>query len=139
MFPIDFPLEQLRLYPATSRVLDPFCGRGTTIYAARLAGVPAVGVDVNPVAVAIARAKLAKASLTSVVGLAQALLSEAAGEVPQGEFWRWFYALTGIFTCGRASGWLTRRFVPASGEPGFPAEVPALPFPVNRPWCFTWR
>jgi hypothetical protein len=91
MFPIDFPLEQLQLYPATTRVLDPFCGRGTTIYAARLAGIPAVGVDVNPVAVAIARAKLAKASLASVVGLAQTLLSEAVGEIPQGEFWRWCF------------------------------------------------
>jgi len=91
MFPISFPSEQLKLYPATARVLDPFCGRGTTIYAARLAGVPAVGVDVNPVAVAIARAKLAKASLASVIELAQALLSETAGEVPQGEFWRWCF------------------------------------------------
>jgi SAM-dependent methyltransferase len=91
MFPISFPLEQLKLYPATTRVLDPFCGRGTTVYAARLVGVPAVGVDVNPVAVAIARAKLAKASLASVVGLAEALLSETAGEVPEGEFWRWCF------------------------------------------------
>jgi hypothetical protein len=91
MFPISFPLEQLKLYPATTRVLDPFCGRGTTMYAARLAGVPAVGVDVNPVAVAIARAKLAKASVDSVIELAQSLLSESAGEVPQGEFWRWCF------------------------------------------------
>jgi hypothetical protein len=50
-----------------------------------------VGVDVNPVAVAIARAKLAKASLASVLELAQTLLSEAAGEVPQGEFWWWCF------------------------------------------------
>ena len=91
MFPISFPLEQLKLYPATTRVLDPFCGRGTTIYAARLVGVPAVGMDVNPVAVAIARAKLAKASLASVIKLAQTLLSETAGEVPQGEFWGWCF------------------------------------------------
>ena len=91
MFPISFPLEQLKLYPGATRVLDPFCGRGTTIYAARLVGVPAVGVDVNPVAVAIARAKLAKASLASVVGLARTLLSETAGEVPQGEFWQWCF------------------------------------------------
>jgi hypothetical protein len=91
MFPISFPLEQLKLYPATTQVLDPFCGRGTTIYAARLTGVSSVGVDVNPVAVAIARAKLAKASLASVIGLAQTLLSEPAGEVPQGEFWQWCF------------------------------------------------
>jgi hypothetical protein len=91
MFPISFPLEQLKLYPGTNRVLDPFCGRGTTVYAARLAAVPAVGVDVNPVAVAIARAKLAKASLASVIDLAEILLSETAGEVPQGEFWQWCF------------------------------------------------
>lgn len=91
MFPIDFPLEQLKLYPDTTRVLDPFCGRGTTVYAARLAGVPAVGVDINPVAVAIARAKLAKASLTSVVKLATALLAEPAGEAPEGDFWEWCF------------------------------------------------
>jgi hypothetical protein len=90
MFPMSFPLEQLMLYPAT-RVLDPFCGRGTTIYAARLVGIPVVGVDVNPVAVAIARAKLAKASLGAVIALARTLLSETDGEVPQGEFWRWCF------------------------------------------------
>lgn len=34
-------------------MLDPFCGRGTTLYAARLAGLPSVGIDINPVAAAI--------------------------------------------------------------------------------------
>jgi len=53
MFPLDFPLEQLRLYPRARWVLDPFCGRGTTLYAARLAGRLEVGIDINPVAVAI--------------------------------------------------------------------------------------
>lgn len=91
MFPLDFPLEQLKLYPDTKRVLDPFCGRGTTIYAARLAGIPAVGVDINPVAVAIAQAKLARASADDVVALAQDLLSKPGGDVPCGEFWEWCF------------------------------------------------
>jgi hypothetical protein len=91
MFPLDFPLTQLKLYPDTRHVLDPFCGRGTTIYAARLAGVPAVGIDVNPVAVAIARAKLARASVKNIVDLAQILLSEPAGNIPDGEFWQWCF------------------------------------------------
>jgi hypothetical protein len=30
MFPLDFPLGQLELYPDARHVLDPFCGRGTT-------------------------------------------------------------------------------------------------------------
>lgn len=54
-----------RMHPATARhlvalggkVLDPFCGSGTTLVEARRAGVGAVGVDLNPLAVAIARAK----------------------------------------------------------------------------------
>src|SRR5688572_5239058 len=91
MFPLDFPLEQLRLYPKTTRVLDPFCGRGTTVYAARLAGVPAVGVDINPVAVAITQAKLARASVEQVVELAGDLLSGRTGAVPEGEFWQWCF------------------------------------------------
>lgn len=61
-----------RLHPATARVLvdflagnavpsavivDPFCGSGTTLVEARAAGIRAVGSDLNPLAVLVARAK----------------------------------------------------------------------------------
>ncbi|MEZ4401388.1 MAG: DNA methyltransferase [Kofleriaceae bacterium] len=61
-----------RLHPATARalveligdrvptgaaLLDPFCGSGTTLVEARALGVPAVGVDLNPLAVRLARVK----------------------------------------------------------------------------------
>ncbi|MFN0251777.1 MAG: DNA methyltransferase [Kofleriaceae bacterium] len=61
-----------RLHPATARVLvdiiahrvrpnsllvDPFCGSGTTLVEARAAGLRAVGTDLNPLAVLVARAK----------------------------------------------------------------------------------
>lgn len=39
------------------QVLDPFCGSGTTLVEARYAGAVAFGVDANPLAVRIARAK----------------------------------------------------------------------------------
>ncbi len=92
MFPLDFPLQQLAAKPETTRTLDPFCGRGTTLYAARLAGLPSVGIDINPVAVAIAQAKLAQATSTSVVRLAREILSNGSQhEVPDGEFWQWCY------------------------------------------------
>lgn len=39
------------------RVLDPFCGTGTSLVEANLRGVAAVGVDLNPLACLIARAK----------------------------------------------------------------------------------
>ena len=58
MFPLEFPLGILkRNAKEGSIVLDPFCGRGTTNYAARLLGLSSVGVDSSPVAAAIARAK----------------------------------------------------------------------------------
>lgn len=90
MFPLDFPLGQLKLYPDARRVLDPFCGRGTTLYAARLAGRQAVGIDINPVAVAIARAKTVQVSPAAVVRLARRLLRDTDEvDVPEGEFWEW--------------------------------------------------
>lgn len=56
-----------RLHPATarvlveaangSRVLDPFCGSGTVLVETLAAGADAVGVDLNPLAILVARAK----------------------------------------------------------------------------------
>lgn len=40
------------------RVLDPFCGSGTTLVESAHLGINAVGIDVNPLAVAIVRAKM---------------------------------------------------------------------------------
>ncbi|MBA9003017.1 hypothetical protein [Thermomonospora cellulosilytica] len=92
MFPLDFPLQQLAAHPETTRVLDPFCGRGTTLYAARLAELPSVGIDINPVAVAIAQAKLIRVTPGAVVRLARQILGGGMqGEVPEGEFWQWCY------------------------------------------------
>ena len=39
MFPLEFPLAVLRSAPRNALVADPFCGRGTTIYAARYLGL----------------------------------------------------------------------------------------------------
>jgi hypothetical protein len=58
-----------RMHPSTARklveafsapgdrVLDPFCGSGTVLVEARLAGREVVGVDANPLAVRLARLK----------------------------------------------------------------------------------
>ncbi len=64
MFPLDFPLRYLSNARPGEWVVDPFCGRETTLYAARLRGLPSVGVDISPVAVAIAQAMLAFAPLS---------------------------------------------------------------------------
>ncbi|HVV53323.1 MAG TPA: DNA methyltransferase [Polyangia bacterium] len=95
MFPLEFPLSVLGRQKKKSgmRVLDPFCGRGTTIFAARLEGHEAYGIDSSPIAIAIARAKLAHTSELDVLELAEAILEEGgAVDVPEGAFWRWAYA-----------------------------------------------
>lgn len=43
--------------PARGLLVDPFCGSGTTLVEARAAGLRAIGVDINPLAVLVARAK----------------------------------------------------------------------------------
>jgi SAM-dependent methyltransferase len=57
------PLTARRLVDAFSRpeevVLDPFCGSGTVLVEARLAGRAAVGVDANPLATRLSRLKTA--------------------------------------------------------------------------------
>lgn len=90
MFPPAFPLSVLGA--ASGLVLDPFCGRGTTLFAARVLGLPSVGVDSSPVATAIAAAKLVDVSPEAVVELASRLLAEVVpGEVPDGAFWTLAY------------------------------------------------
>jgi DNA modification methylase len=43
--------------PDATRVLDPFVGSGTVLIEARVAGCPATGVDLNPLATRLARVK----------------------------------------------------------------------------------
>ena len=43
--------------PSGGLILDPFCGVGTTLLAARDSGFPSVGLDTNPLAVFAARVK----------------------------------------------------------------------------------
>ena len=93
MFPIEYPLSILRRYRRkTIRVLDPFCGRGTTIFAARLLGHEGFGIDSSPVAVAIAKAKVANCDADDVIHLANKILNGSNRvTIPTGDFWDWAY------------------------------------------------
>lgn len=106
MFPLDFPLRQMELFPEAQRILDPFCGRGTTLYAARLAARTAVGVDISPVAVAIAQAKTARAAPEAVVRMARTALHSMEGGVPEGEFWKWAFHNDTLREIAALRGWL---------------------------------
>jgi hypothetical protein len=93
MYPLEFPLSVLKRNGTQGDVvLDPFCGRGTTNFAARLLGMPSYGVDSSPVAAALAKAKLVYATPGRIVASARSLLVDTpAVEVPAGDFWRWAY------------------------------------------------
>lgn len=91
MFPLDFPLRVLTRHAKRGEaVLDPFAGRGTTLYAGRLLGLRAFGIDSNPVAVAISEAKLANTTPGRIVAAARRILEEIEEprEFPTGAFWR---------------------------------------------------
>src|ERR1700733_7754084 len=93
MFPLSFPISVLgRFEKRKLRVADPFCGRGTTIFAARLKGHQGYGIDASPIAIAIARAKLAETTDEEVLDLAEKILeSQPKVRLPRGEFWEWAY------------------------------------------------
>lgn len=92
MFPLSFPLGVLKHASPRAIVLDPFCGRGTTNYAARYLGLRSYGIDTSPVAVAIARAKLAATTETRVIALARRILAEDREyQIPSGSFWQAAY------------------------------------------------
>jgi len=93
MFPLDFPLKILkRRAKKNDRVLDPFCGRGTTGFAARLVGLSSMSVDSSPVAAAITGAKLVHVSAEEIMLEAHAILSNyKPSYLPSGEFWELAY------------------------------------------------
>jgi DNA modification methylase len=66
-------------------VLDPFCGSGTTLLEAKLAGRNSIGVDNNGVATLVARAKVldySDASLAALASLAREVKTVAPSHAP---------------------------------------------------------
>ena len=94
MFPLEYPLRVLKGHRKDRPiVMDPFCGRGTTLFAARQLGLEARGIDSSPVAVAIARAKLCRVDTDAALVLAQSYIdAHHMEEVPTSEFFRHAFA-----------------------------------------------
>ena len=68
MFPPDFAREMILRHTRPGEiVLDPFCGRGTTLLETKLLGRQALALDINPVAACITKAKAYTPSLDRVL------------------------------------------------------------------------
>ncbi|MBI4256650.1 hypothetical protein HY626_01170 [Candidatus Uhrbacteria bacterium] len=66
-FPLRIAYRLLEHFAEPSSIIfDPFCGKGTSLLAARMLGVAAYGMDVAPEAVICARAKLVDVKLANV-------------------------------------------------------------------------
>ncbi|WP_265831220.1 DNA methyltransferase [Pedobacter sp. MR2016-24] len=92
MFPLAFPFQTLQRARKTDLVYDPFCGRGTTNFAARLLGLNSYGVDSNPIAQAVAQSKLLYVSEKEIDARCRAVLAEMPDtDLPQGEYWELAY------------------------------------------------
>ena len=67
-FPPELPAEYINRYTSSGqRVLDPFCGSGTTILTARQHGREGVGIDRNPLAFCVSSAKAASVEQVAVL------------------------------------------------------------------------
>lgn len=92
MFPLEYPLRVLGPHRnGHPIVMDPFCGRGTTLFAARQLGLVARGIDSSPVAIAIAKAKLCNVDIPATLALARSFIETSLVEsenVPNSEFFQ---------------------------------------------------
>jgi len=91
MFPIQYPVQILNNIK-DAIVFDPFCGRGTALFAARMFGFKAYGIDSNPIAVAVSKAKLTDTTVNDIMrALDRALDFDCISEIPNSEFWQKAY------------------------------------------------
>lgn len=62
-FPLELPIMCIKLHGG-GKVLDPFCGAGTTLLAAKRLGYPALGLELSPKYAKIAKRRLTHDSPT---------------------------------------------------------------------------
>lgn len=81
MFPETFVRRNVQAWSRPGDiVLDPFMGRGTTVFESLLNGRRSIGCDTNPVAYCISRAKAAPPSLAQVIDRLKKLEMKCASD-----------------------------------------------------------
>ena len=69
-YSVELVTELIKSLPSGSVVLDPFCGAGITLLAAREKGLPSIGLDVNPISTLVSKVKTTTLSRKAVETLA---------------------------------------------------------------------
>lgn len=67
----------IRQLPHEGVLLDPFCGSGTIVYEAQEWGLNSVGIDSNPLAVTIARAKTTPVNKEEIISNTNSIIKKA--------------------------------------------------------------
>ncbi len=95
----EIPRQALDLLGVDGPVIDPFCGSGTTLAEAQRRGLPATGIDLNPIACLISRVRtqpwrrgdgergLHHARMVRAHALAGADVRDLAHEIPRIDHW----------------------------------------------------
>lgn len=78
----EIALRAVKNSPYAGTVLDPMCGSGTVLKAAVLSGRPAVGFDVDPLAVLMSRVWTSDVSADQMITLGNDVLAEASSLDP---------------------------------------------------------
>lgn len=69
--------QVIKQLPPKSVLLDPFCGSGTIVYESQKFGLKAIGIDLNPLAVDIAKGKIYLADKDNVINEAETFITKA--------------------------------------------------------------
>jgi len=92
MFPLEYPVNIFNQVDKEVTVFDPFCGRGTSLLAARMFGFNAYGIDNNPVAIAISESKMVDVTVKKIENtLEKAINYDGNYSIPQEEFWEYAF------------------------------------------------
>ena len=116
MFPLSFAEAVIKDYTAPGDcVLDPFAGRGTSIFAAGIQGRSGLGIEINPVGWIYAKTKLGPAKGELVLARLEELADSAAGEADHSHlpaFFRWCFSkqvLSFLLNCRATLDWRRNR------------------------------